>query len=263
MSEDKKFDWKHEDWVKKLAKQAEQSREYRHKLYDKVGLRNKKMILDVGCGTGAVTLDLARSTNGHIIGIDIDKEKLEEAKRVLAPITNLELMEGDAQDLPFEDETFDLVIFTIVLMYIPDKQKALNEMARVTMKGGHVLAVMEPDYAATIDYPPTPTAPLMLKAIEDLDADVETGRKLKFIFNTAGLKTESGIETETDYILVKDDKKRTEMLKSQLWIYDKVLKADGWSDEDIEKFKKEQVEKTEKGLTFHFQPVMYAIGEKV
>jgi hypothetical protein len=48
-----------------------------------------------------------------------------------------------------------------------------------------------------------------------------------------------------------------------LWIYDKVLKADGWSDEDIEKFKKEQVEKTEKGLTFHFQPVMYAIGEKI
>jgi ubiquinone/menaquinone biosynthesis C-methylase UbiE len=261
--EKKLFDWGHEDWVKKLTKQAEESREYRHKLYNKVGLRDKKKILDVGCGTGAVTFDMARSTNGHIIGIDIDPEKLEEARKLLAPVTNIELMEGDAQDLPFEDETFDLVVFTIVLMYIPDPQKAVNEMARVTRKGGHVLAVMEPDNAGTIDYPPSPTTPLLQKAMLELNADLECGRKLKFYFNTAGLRTESGIETETDYILMKDDAKRTEMLRNQLWIYEKVLRADGWSEEDIEKYTKDLVERTAKGLTFHFQPVMYAIGEKV
>ena len=261
--EEKKFEWKHEDWVRKLTKQAEESREYRHKLYNKVGLRDKKKILDVGCGTGAVTFDLARSTNGHVIGIDIDSEKLEEARKLLGPLSNLELLEADAQDLPFEDETFDLVVFTIVLMYVPDKQKAVNEMARVTKKGGHVLAVMEPDNAGTIEYPPTPTRALMLKAMEELNADLETGRKLKFLFNTAGLRTECGIETETDYILIKDDAKRTEMVKNQLWIYEKLLRADGWAEEDIEKYTKELVENTAKGLTFHFQPVMYAVGEKV
>ena len=80
MSDTENDYWNIEDWIKKLKQQAEDSREYRYALYNKVDLRNKKEILDVGCGTGAVTMDIAQSTKGNVTGIDIDLEKLDEAK---------------------------------------------------------------------------------------------------------------------------------------------------------------------------------------
>ena len=76
----KKFNWDTDDWVKKLKQQAEDSVEYRHKLYNMVNLKNQKKILDVGCGTGAVTDDLAVFTRGEVVAIDIDTKKLEHAK---------------------------------------------------------------------------------------------------------------------------------------------------------------------------------------
>ena len=93
MSKAGNFDWTTSDWIKKLKQQAEDSREYRHKLYKKVKLSEKKNILDVGCGTGAVTLDIAESTEGEVIGIDIDSDKLKEAERVLFNVSNIKLME--------------------------------------------------------------------------------------------------------------------------------------------------------------------------
>jgi ubiquinone/menaquinone biosynthesis C-methylase UbiE len=176
-------------------------------LYEKVDLKNKKRILDVGCGTGAVTRDIALLTRGDVIGIDTDTEKLRHAKRFTIDTPNVRSMEADAIDLPFEDEMFELVVFNIVLVYIKDQQKAINEMARVTQKNGVVLATMEPDYASRINYPEDQLFPVALRYMEEISADLCIGRKLKVLFNRAGLKTEVGMGTETDYILIGDDKK--------------------------------------------------------
>ena len=70
MSTKIKGEWTTDDWAKKLKQQAKESKKYRHKLYEKVNLKNKKNILDVGCGTGEITLDLAKYTKGNVIGID-------------------------------------------------------------------------------------------------------------------------------------------------------------------------------------------------
>jgi SAM-dependent methyltransferase len=206
---------------------------------------------------------MAQQTQGKVTGIDIDEKKLKEAETILPLVPNVSLQVADVTDLPFEDDTFDLVVFTIVLIYIPDQQKALDEMARVTKKGGFVLGVMEPDYASRVDYPDNPMAPMILKNMEKLGADLKTGRKLKALFNTAGLQTESGIDSSCDYIIVKDDEKRAQMVRNQDWIMDKMLKADGWEQEKIDAFKKERVELAEKGLSFNFTPTFYAIGKKV
>ncbi len=262
MSDNEKNYWNIEDWIKKLKQQAEDSREYRHALYEKVELKNKKDILDVGCGTGAVTLDIAQSTNGHVVGIDIDSEKFEEARRALSKIRNIKLMQADVLDLPFEDETFDLVVFNVVLIYIKDQQKALNEMARVTKKGGIVMATLEPDYASYISYPEDPIAPLVTKNMEYLGADIFTGRKLKFLFSSAGLKTEMGIETAGDLIIMKDDIKILKMFKKQFWVYEKIFKKFDWTEEEIEQYRKENVKMKKTGTHFAFMPSFYAIGKK-
>jgi len=260
MSSVKKDDWTTEDWVKKLKQQADESKEYRRRLYEKVDLKNKRRILDVGCGTGAVTMDIALLTKSEVIGIDIDGEKLQRAERLLSDINNAKVMKANVLDLPFEDETFDLVTFNIVLVYIKDQQKAVNEMARVTRKNGVVLATLEPDYAGRIDYPENPATLLILKNMEEIGADLYTGRKLKYLFSKAGLKTEFGIDTESDYILLKGDKKRLDMFLNQFWVLEKLFQKNGWTKEQIKKYKTEEIKRIENGLSFSFTPCFYAIA---
>jgi len=255
-------EWTIDDWKKKLKQQADDSKEYRHRLYEKVDLKNKRRILDVGCGTGAVTLDIAALAKGDVTGIDIDPEKLQQAESILSATPNATVMEADVLDLPFEDEMFDLVVFNIVLIYVKDQQKAVNEMARVTRQGGVVLATLEPDYAARIDFPKNPVAPLILKSMEELGADLYTGRKLKTLFTRAGLRAEVGIDTETEYILIRDDKKRLHEFLEQFWVFEKLLEKNGWTKKLIENYKQEEIKRLEAGLSFCFPPCFYAIGRK-
>lgn len=263
MSAIKEDDWTIEDWAKKLKQQADESNEYRHKLYEKVDLKNKRRILDVGCGTGAVTMDIALLTKGDVVGVDIDDGKLQKAERLLSGINNAKVMKANVLNLPFENESFDLVVFNIVLVYIKDQQKAVNEMARVTRKNGVVFATLEPDYASRIDYPENLASPLMLKYMEEMGADLYTGRKLKYLFSKAGLKTEFGIDTESDYILLKDDKKRLDMFLTQFWVLEKLFQKNGWTKEQIKKYKTEEIKRIENGLSFSFTPCFYAIGRKI
>lgn len=255
--------WKIEDWIKKLKQQADDSREYRHTLYDKVDLKSKKDILDVGCGTGAVTMDIAQSTNGNVVGIDIDQEKLGEAEKVLSNIPNIKLMEADVLDLPFGDETFDLVVFNVVLIYIKDQQKAINEMARVTKKGGHVMATLEPDYASYISYPEDVIGPIVVENMKLMGADVTTGRKLKFLFRSAGLITEAGLETAGDLIIIKDDEKLLENFYKQYWVIEKLLNRFEWTEKEIEEYRDKMEKRWKAGTQFAFMPSFYAIGKKI
>ena len=172
-------------------------------------------------------------------------------------------MKANVLDLPFEDETFDLVTFNIVLVYIKDQQKAVNEMARVTRKNGVVLATLEPDYAGRIDYPENPATLLILKNMEEIGADLYTGRKLKYLFSKAGLKTEFGIDTESDYILLKGDKKRLDMFLNQFWVLEKLFQKNGWTKKQIKEYKSEEIKRIENGLSFSFTPCFYAIGRKI
>ena len=265
MSPTEKNNWTTEDWIKKLKQQAEESKVYRHKLYHKVNLKTKKNILDIGCGTGAVTLDLAQSTKGQVIGIDIDSEKLKEAKKVLSNFSNIRLMKANVLDLPFEDEHFDLVVFNIVLMHIDSKSqdKAMSEMVRVTKKGGFILASLEPDYASMIVYPDEPTTPIVLKNFSDMGVDLKAGRKLKVLFNSVGLETEFGMDTDSEFIFYKDDKKRLDFFENDFWLFEKMLKKYGWTEKQIEEYKNEAINKIKNGLSFSFVPCFYAIGKKV
>jgi ubiquinone/menaquinone biosynthesis C-methylase UbiE len=257
-----KKDWSTEDWRRKLKQQAEDSKNYRQRLYEKVDLKNKKYILDVGCGTGAITMDIAASTKGEVVGIDIDEKKLEEAKPLLENVTNVSLKHGDVEKLPFADESFDLVVFNIVLIHIKNQQKAVDEMVRVTKKNGMVLATFEPDYECFINYPENAYNQLFKKSVKELGADMQTGRKLKTIFSKAGLRTEVGLDIHADFILINDDKKHLAKFLENFWFIEKIFKSNGLSEEQIEKFKKEQVDLIKKGQSFSMPTGFYAIGIK-
>jgi demethylmenaquinone methyltransferase / 2-methoxy-6-polyprenyl-1,4-benzoquinol methylase len=102
--------------------------------------------LDVCCGTGKITMDLARKTGprGKIIGLDFSENMLSVARRHLDGFdfkNNVELVCGNAMDLPFPDNTFDCAITGYGLRNVLDMKKTLLEMKRVVKPGGRVVSL--------------------------------------------------------------------------------------------------------------------------
>jgi len=97
-------------------------------------------VLDVATGTGAVAAELLRRRGCRVVGLDQSAEMLAEARRRLPP--EVELVQGDAEHLPFADGAFDAVTFTYLLRYVDDPGAALAELARVVKPGG-ALASLE------------------------------------------------------------------------------------------------------------------------
>ncbi|MBU7017707.1 MAG: methyltransferase domain-containing protein [Theionarchaea archaeon] len=251
-----------ERWAEILKKQAEFTKKYRYNLYEKVSIQNKKNILDVGCGTGAVTEDIISLSEGYVTGIDIDIKKLEYAKSLISD--RVAFLKADVLDLPFPDNTFDLVTFCIVLTHITEQQNAVNEMVRVTQKGGIVLATLEPDYEGSFSYPENRADHVFRKFFEDNEIERYTGRKLRYFFVKAGLKTEIGLYTD---ILdhqneEKDIEKEIENYLKNFERSAQLLSDYGWTTEEIEEYKLENIELIKKDLAFSFCPCFYAIGRK-
>jgi ubiquinone/menaquinone biosynthesis C-methylase UbiE len=93
------------------------------------------MVLDVGCGTGITTFALTKKVQGRgkFYGIDISQKmiNLARAKAVDLGYKNVEFRKGDAELLDFPESSFDLIISNETFFFLPNKQKALNEMFRV------------------------------------------------------------------------------------------------------------------------------------
>lgn len=98
-------------------------------------------VLDVGCGTGYTTEAILRKLEtGEVIGIDLTPQQLSKAARKLKPgKVELSLSRGDAENLPFKDESFDAIVSVGALEYFPNPKKALEEMTRVVKPRGKVV----------------------------------------------------------------------------------------------------------------------------
>jgi len=98
-------------------------------------------VLDVGCGVGATPCYLAKKYGCRVLGVDILPKMVERSKERGVKMRLLESVEfqvADAQDLPFEDGRFDVVITESVTSFPKDKQQAVNEYTRVIKPGGFV-----------------------------------------------------------------------------------------------------------------------------
>ena len=94
-------------------------------------------VLDVGCGTGVVTRTAADLVGpaGSATGLDLNEAMLTVARRVRP---ELAWRQGDACTLPFDDQSFDVVLSQMALMFVPNRAAALREMGRVVKPGGTV-----------------------------------------------------------------------------------------------------------------------------
>lgn len=100
-----------------------------------------KQVLDVGCGVGATPCYIAKRHGCRVVGVDISEKMIDWAnKRAKRKgVENLvEFRVADAQNLPFKDDLFDVVIGESVITFIEDKKRAISEYLRVTKPGGYV-----------------------------------------------------------------------------------------------------------------------------
>jgi ubiquinone/menaquinone biosynthesis C-methylase UbiE len=98
-------------------------------------------VLDVGCGAGVTPVYLVKSRSCKVVGVDISQRMIErsiERAKSEGLADRIEFRVADAQDLPYEDDLFDAVITESVTAFPADKQKAVNEYARVTKPGGYI-----------------------------------------------------------------------------------------------------------------------------
>jgi SAM-dependent methyltransferase len=115
-------------------------------LAEAADLKPGQKVLDVASGNGNASLAAARRF-GDVTAIDYVPMLLEEArKRAEAEGLSIDFREGDAEELPFEDSSFDAVLSTLGVMFAPDQQKAAEELLRVVKPGGTIaLASWVPD----------------------------------------------------------------------------------------------------------------------
>jgi len=101
-----------------------------------------EQVLDLGSGAGTDSLVAAQmvGAGGRVTGIDMTPEMVDKARRsaVAAGVENVEFLAGDAERLPFEDASFDVVISNGVIDLIPDKDAVFSELFRVLRPGGRL-----------------------------------------------------------------------------------------------------------------------------
>ena len=103
-------------------------------------------VLDLGTGTGAVAACAAQlvGPNGLVVGVDISADMLRAARQRVAAqgLTRVSFREGRAEALPAENESFDVVLASLSLMYVIDRAAAARELARVLRPRGRLIAAV-------------------------------------------------------------------------------------------------------------------------
>lgn len=139
------------------------------------GIKAGMQVLEIGCGSGAFTIAATRAAAqaGKVYALDIQEDMLKKLKAKLtrpenSDVQNIEIINKSAYELPFAENSFNVVLMVTVLKEIPDQQRVLNEIKRILKPGG-ILSVSE--YLVDPDYPWKSTTKHMVT-------------QARFIFNT-------------------------------------------------------------------------------
>ncbi|HEX2729071.1 MAG TPA: class I SAM-dependent methyltransferase [Rubrobacteraceae bacterium] len=126
--------------------------EERDRTLDSIPWRGDERVLDAGCGRGLMLIGAAkRLTSGVAVGVDTWREKDQSGNSPEAALTNaraegveerVEILEGDLRELPFEDESFDVILSSLVLHNINEREEraaAVRGLTRILKPGGHIV----------------------------------------------------------------------------------------------------------------------------
>lgn len=151
-------------------------------------------VLDIGCGPGTITADLAARIaprGGRVTATEISEDVLDKARAAAAEagVDTIDFTVADVHALQFEDDSFDIVHAHQVLQHVPDPVQALREMRRVCRPGG-VVAARDSDYEAFTWYPASPDLDKWLamyrRIARENGGEPDAGRRLLAWAHAAG-----------------------------------------------------------------------------
>lgn len=118
-----------------------QNGRWRSEVVARVAAGGAEQVLDVATGPGGVAIELARRSSARIIALDVTSTMLGAATRAARDAgvdDRITFVQGSGESLPFPDETFDALMFTYLLRYVPEPAAVLRELVRVVKPGGTV-----------------------------------------------------------------------------------------------------------------------------
>ncbi len=160
-------------------------------MLERLALEKGVAVLDVGCGPGTDVFDMVDLVGpaGRLVGLDASEVMIAEARRratdLHVPIT---FEVGEVQALPFADATFDVCRAQRLLEHLPDAERAIGEMVRVTRPGGRIL-VFDFDWdTLIIDHPDKDTTRTITLSYSDSIRNGWIGRQLPRLFKQQHLE---------------------------------------------------------------------------
>lgn len=112
---------------------------WRNRTNKEIFVKPGQKVLDLCCGTGDWTIQLAENQEAEITGLDFSENMLKVAAGKTAQFNNITLTQGDATDLPYDDNTFDIVTIGFGLRNLPDYLSGIKEFYRVLKPGGQLV----------------------------------------------------------------------------------------------------------------------------
>lgn len=111
--------------------------------------KNGSDILEIGCGNGWLTRQLASVTGARVIGVDINYMELQQAARVFHHIPNLHFIYTDIRNEPFREKKFDLAVFAASIQYFEMLPEILDKVLKLLKPGGEIHILDSPFYSPT------------------------------------------------------------------------------------------------------------------
>ncbi len=204
--------------------------------------------LDVGCGPG-FTMELFRPFLS-VKGIDRDPDAVSACKA-----KGLDAVTGVAEDLPFDDDDFDIVYCSFLMLWLKDPLRVIREMRRVSKNW--VVCMAEPDYGARLDYPEglSELANLVSEDLKRDGGDPFIGRRLRGLFSQADMGAELGV-----HMGIWDLEKLKEESEEEIrWLEERPATR---PDSDLGRIRSARDQAFRDGTLFQFNPIFYAIGRK-
>lgn len=194
------------------------------RILEGIDLRGKS-VLDLGCGSGGITLHLAREFGpASVTGFDVEEPCIASARR-RANEANLgdqvEFVQADPGRLPFADASFDLVFSKDAMVHISDKEALFSEIFRVLMPGGTIAAS---DWMIAHDHTPSPDMQAYLQA-EGLSFGMASPARYVRAMEGAGFQN---ILTVNRNVWYRDEARR-ELNRMQSGLYNAAIDAVGQS----------------------------------
>ncbi|MHA1347349.1 MAG: class I SAM-dependent methyltransferase [Candidatus Heimdallarchaeaceae archaeon] len=173
-------------YYEEFLREIDHSRKFRKKIYEQIGLKGARRVLEVGCRSGVISKELRESSDAQITAIDSDHLAIAEAS---SKIKGVEFFRDTEEKLSIRNESFDVVVCHYFFLWKTKPFGLLMELIRVCKTGGYIVALAEPDYDGWIENPNLELGKYHKESLEGQGANPSIGRNLLSLFNSGGLET--------------------------------------------------------------------------